>query len=224
MMQILNKYTKSMFEGQGVRPGRNPTQLLVWISLWIAIVGNAALWLELHKIGRLHTGADIWVSLCMAVVMTAGLVALTVLLAWRRSIKPLAIFLLIAAALGAHFMLSYGIVIDDTMMVNVFQTDPRETRDLLNWRLALTVLVIAGLPTLWLLRQQVQHWGARKQLLRNLLVLLVACVLIVVALGLSFQGLSSLMRNHKHVRYLMNPLNSLYAIGQIVSKPLRHGP
>jgi lipid A ethanolaminephosphotransferase len=32
------------------------------------------------------------------------------------------------------------------------------------------------------------------------------------------------MRNQKHVRYLLNPLNSLYAIGQIATKPLRHGP
>jgi lipid A ethanolaminephosphotransferase len=134
------------------------------------------------------------------------------------------IFLLIATALGLHFMLSYGVVIDDTMMINVMQTDPRETRDLLNTRLFLTLFVVAGLPIIWLWRQSVQQLVWRKQLLRNALILIAACALLIAAVLVSFQGFSSLMRNHKHVRFLVNPVNSLYAIGQIATKPLRHGP
>jgi lipid A ethanolaminephosphotransferase len=206
------------------RAGMNPATLLILISLWIAVAGNGALWQELHQLGRLQSAADIWVALCTALLIWGALVALGALLAWRRSIKPVLIFLLIAAALGMHFMMSYGVVIDDTMMINVFQTDPRETRDLLNTRLFITLLLVAGLPMIWLLRQPVQQAGWKKQLLRNALILIAGCALFISAIALSFQGFSSLMRNHKHVRYLLNPLNSLYAIGQIVTQPLRHGP
>ncbi len=38
---------------------------------------------------------------------------------------------------------------------------------------------------------------------------------LVVAVGLAgYQGLSSLMRNQKEVRYMINPLNSVYALGR----------
>ncbi len=217
-------YSKSQFEGADSRTGRNPATLLLIISAWIATVGNAALWADLSKIGRLQTGTDIWVAVCLALFAGAALVALTALLAWRRSIKPVLIFLLIATALGLHFMLSYGVVIDDTMMINVMQTDPRETRDLLNTRLFLTLFIVAGLPIIWLWRQSVQHLGWRKQLLRNALILIACFALLITAILVSFQGFSSLMRNHKHVRFLINPVNSLYAIGQIATQPLRHGP
>jgi lipid A ethanolaminephosphotransferase len=217
-------YSKSQFEDTSLSAGRNPTTLLIITSLWIATVGNAALWADLLKIGRLQTGGDIWVAVCLALFAGTALVALTALLAWRRSIKPVLIFLLIATALGLHFMLSYGVVIDDTMMINVMQTDPRETRDLLNTRLFLTLFIVAGLPIIWLWRQSVQQLVWRKQLLRNALILIAACALLIAAVLVSFQGFSSLMRNHKHVRFLVNPVNSLYAIGQIATKPLRHGP
>lgn len=217
-------YTASQFEDGPSCHGINPATLLSIISLWIAVIGNGALWQELYQLARLQSAKDVWVAICMALMMWGALVALGALLAWRRSIKPVLIFLLIAAALGMHFMTSYGVVIDDTMMINVFQTDPRETRDLLNLRLLITVALVAGLPIVWLCFTPVQKTKWRRQLLRNALILIAGCALFVTAIALSFQGFSSLMRNHKHVRYLLNPLNSLYAIGQIATKPLRHGP
>jgi lipid A ethanolaminephosphotransferase len=221
-------FSRSQFEDSPstLRSGKgfNPATLLIIISLWIAVVGNGALWQELHQLGRLKASKDYWVAVCVALMMWGALVAIGALLAWRRSIKPVLVFLLIAAAAGMHFMMSYGVVIDDTMMVNVFQTDPRETRDLLNLRLFITLLMVAGLPMIWLWFAPVQRTLWRKQALRNTLILITGIALFIGAIAISFQGFSSLMRNHKHVRFLLNPLNSLYAIGQIAIKPLRHGP
>ncbi len=221
-------FRRSQFESSTgsslANKGFNPATLLIIVCLWIAAVGNGAVWQELHKLGRLQSGKDIWVAICMGLMIWGSLVALAALLAWRRSIKPVLIFLLIAAALGMHFMMSYGVVIDNTMMINVFQTDPRETRDLLNFRLFITLFLVAGLPMIWLWFAPVQHTRWRKQLLRTALILIAGVAVSVGAIALSFQGFSSLMRNHKHVRYLLNPLNSLYAIGQIATQPLRHGP
>jgi lipid A ethanolaminephosphotransferase len=202
----------------------NPATLLVWASVWIGTLGNLALWSELHKLGRLQTGADIALAICLSVVAGTALVLMTALLAWKRSIKPLLVFLLIATALGMHFMLSYGVVIDDTMMTNVMQTDPHETRDLLNLRLFLTVGIVAVLPSVWIWRLPLEEKSWPKQALRNGLVWLAAIVLLIASVMATFQGFSSLMRNQKHVRFLINPANSLYAIGQIATKPLRDGP
>ncbi|MFM7331288.1 MAG: phosphoethanolamine transferase [Brachymonas sp.] len=217
-------FSASRFEENPNTHGWTAGTLFIIISLWIAGVGNGALWQELHQIDRLNNADDVWVAICMGLLVWGALVAFGALLAWRRSIKPVLVFLLIAAALGMHFMMSYGVVIDDTMMANVFQTDPRETRDLLNLRLFITVLLVAGIPTLWLWFVPVRQVRWHRQALQNAILLIAGCALFALAILMSFQGFSSLMRNHKHVRYLLNPINSLYAIGQIASKPLRHGP
>jgi lipid A ethanolaminephosphotransferase len=218
------RFTTNPSEGAPNGTGLSPATLLIIVSLWIATIANGALWQELHQLGLLQTAKDIWVAICMGLVMWGALIALGSCLAWRRSIKPVLAFFLIVAALGMHFMMSYGVVIDDTMMLNVFQTDPRETRDLLNLRLFITLFLVAGLPVFWLWFVPIKRATWRKQLLQNALILIAGCALLIAAIALSFQGFSSLMRNHKHVRYLLNPLNSLYAISQIATKPLRHGP
>jgi lipid A ethanolaminephosphotransferase len=38
-------------------------------------------------------------------------------------------------------------------------------------------------------------------------------VLLVLVVFLFFQSIASVMRNYTHVRYLINPLNSFYALG-----------
>ena len=50
-----------------------------------------------------------------------------------------------------------------------------------------------------------------------------ACAGILVVLGVTvaaYQDLASLMRNHKHVRYLVNPLNVLYGGGKLLAEQL----
>jgi lipid A ethanolaminephosphotransferase len=222
---LLDTQTAAAWQSSGaVALGRNPLGLLSIVSAWMATVGNAALWRELGRLGRLSTLGDYGFAVALAVTIFGALGVLCGLLAWRRSIKPLLVVLLLMTALGLHFMLSYGIVIDATMITNVLQTDPRETRDLLNWRLLLTVLIVAGLPIAWLWRQPVQHLRLGAQLLRNVVYIFAAGLCLLAALALSFQNFSSTMRNHTQLRYLINPLNSLYALGHIASEPLRKGP
>ena len=128
----------------------------------------------------------------------------------------LALFLLSGAA-GAHFMGAYNVVIDSTMMVNVLHTDLRETRDLLSSGLLVSALMLAVLPLAWLLPVRVQRLGSWQQLRRNLWGALGATVVMVALLVLFFADMSATMRNHKPVRYLINPLNSFYALGMVIA-------
>jgi lipid A ethanolaminephosphotransferase len=222
---ILDTQTAALWQKSGKGPlGRNPVALLAAVSLWLATVGNWALWRELGRLGQLQSLGGYAFAVAFTAIIFGALCALGALLAWRRSIKPALVFICLAAALGMHFMLSYGVVIDTTMIVNVLQTDPRETRDLLSWKMLFTVLAVAGLPSLWLWRQNVQPLPWPRQALRNVVFGIASCIIIAVALALSFQTFSSNMRNHTQLRYLINPLNSLYALGNLATKPLRKGP
>jgi lipid A ethanolaminephosphotransferase len=123
-----------------------PLWLVVLASLWIATVCNVALWRELSRLPGLSGGQALTISIALALVIALATTALLSLLAWRWTLKPAITVFLLSAAFGAYFMMVYGVVIDKTMMVNTLQTDVRETRDLLNWRLLATVLVLAVLP------------------------------------------------------------------------------
>jgi lipid A ethanolaminephosphotransferase len=201
--------------------GMRPLWLVVMASLWIATVCNVALWRELARLPGLSAGQVAVISVALVLVIALATTALLSLLAWRWTLKPAITLFLLSAAFGAYFMMAYGVVIDKTMMVNTLQTDVRETRDLLNWRLLATVLVLAVLPLVLLWRQKIRRASAARQLLGNFATLAGACVLLVLVVFLFFQSIASVMRNYTHVRYLINPLNSFYALGSIAAKPFQ---
>lgn len=195
--------------------------LVVLTSLWIATVCNVALWRELAHLPGLSTGQAITISIALALVIALASAALLSVLAWRWTLKPVITLFLLSAAFGTYFMMAYGVVIDQTMMVNTLQTNVHEARDLLNWSLAATVLVLAVLPAFFLWRQKVRRTGIARQALFNSMTLLAACVLLVGVVMVFFQGIASVMRNHTQVRYLINPLNSFYALGSVAAKPFQ---
>jgi len=195
--------------------GWNPLTLAWMASAWMASFANWPLWLMLNHLPEMGSlrGRLFMLALCG---MVTGMTALVLTIAaWRWSIKPVLALFLLAAAAGAHFMGTYNVVIDPTMMVNVLQTNLRETRDLLSLRLVIGVFVLAVVPLVWLARVRVQRLAAWPQLRRNLLGGLASVILVVALLLLFFADMSATMRNHKSVRYLVNPVNSFYALGKL---------
>jgi lipid A ethanolaminephosphotransferase len=199
--------------------GRRPVHGVWWLALWLAVVGNLPLW---QRVAALD-GEPLQRALLLLVM--GGLVlgataALLSLLAWPRVFRPLVTVLVLVSAFNTHFMWQYGVVIDPTMLANVAQTDAREVRDLLSLRLLGTVLLVAGPPLWWIWRRPVA-WGRwLPQGGRNLLGAVVALLLVVGVVLAGYQGLASLMRNHKPLRYMINPLNSVYAATRLAADQL----
>ncbi len=187
----------------------------VLAALWIAVFANWPLWRALLALPETNSPRGFLFVTGFGLMIAALLSALMAFTAWRTSIKPVATLLVVAAAFGAHFMGTYGVVIDSTMMVNVVQTDPREVRDLLSGRLLLGLLLLAGVPLLFLWRMPLQRLGALPQLGRNALGCAAALLMLTALLFALFADLSATMRNHKSMRYLINPLNSFYALADI---------
>jgi lipid A ethanolaminephosphotransferase len=201
------------------RRALSPLWIVAIASLWMALAGNGALWREFGDLGLL-AGLGGWAFafglLLMIWAMLAGILGL---LAWRWTLKPVATVLIFATALASHFMLSYHVVIDPGMVVNALQTDVHEASALANGRLVLAVLLLALLPAWLLWRQPVNYGSLRRQLLRNPVTALAAVAVLLAAALVSFQPLASVMRNHKEVRYLINPLSSLYSLGRVAARP-----
>jgi lipid A ethanolaminephosphotransferase len=193
--------------------GRSPLAAALACALWIALLPNWPLWRALAALPEMASLRGAAFLLAFGLLIAATMTALLAVFAWPYLIKPAATLCLVAAAIGAHFMLGYGIVIDPTMMTNVLQTDVREARDLLSPRLAITLLLLAGPPLWWLWRVRLRPRPLWSQAWRNLAAVLGALAVALLLLLAVFADLSATMRNHRTVRYLINPLNSFYALG-----------
>ncbi|HEX6706972.1 MAG TPA: phosphoethanolamine--lipid A transferase [Albitalea sp.] len=195
----------------------NPLMLALFAALWIAALANWPLWQALARLPEMASMRGALFIGGFALGVGALTFAVLALFAWRWTIKPVIALFVVVAAVVAHFTGSYGVVIDPTMMVNVLQTDAKETLDLLSWRLFASLAVLAALPLWWLWRTPLAALPAWRQVLRNGLALVGALIVVVAIVMALFADMSATMRNHKSLRYLINPLNAFFSLGAVAT-------
>jgi len=194
----------------------HPLSLLMVLALWLSTAGNLPLWRAMWALTDTH-GLRTWLGLLgFGLIVLSATAVLLCLLVWPRWRKAAGVVLLMVAAANSYFMFTYGVVIDPTMMANTVQTDVREVRDLLSWNMLVVLALGVVLPGWWWWRQPVQKLPARRLVGRQLGLAALAALVLLVVVWASFQDLASNMRNHKSLRYMLNPFNTIYASARMV--------
>jgi len=201
---------------------RSPQAIVLVLAAWLTLVGNLALWRSVTAIEAGPRG--IFISLGVAVLLFAAVSTLLALTAWGRWMKPVWLFLLAGAAVSQHFMLNFGAVIDTTMMANVVETNPREAADLLTLGLLGNILLVVGLPALWLVPLRVTRARAVVALLRVAVLFAAAVVVALAATTAMYSVLAPLVRNNMGLRYLPNPIVPVWSTVRVVTRPLWNRP
>jgi lipid A ethanolaminephosphotransferase len=199
----------------------HPAWIAVVGSLWLASIGNIALWMQVHQLPEVSGLRGFAFAMGFGLIITAALTLILSLFNWRWLFKPVLTAFFFSAASGAYFMVSYGIVIDSSMITNVIQTDTKEALDLLNWRMLISFFLLGLLPSWVLWKTPVKSLRWAQQAFSNTLTGAASILVIVAVLLAIFQDYASIMRNHTQLRYLVNPLNSFYAIGMVAAKPFQ---
>ncbi len=192
--------------------GWHPLMLDAVLAAWLASAGNLPLWLAVLRLPETQ-GPGGWVAVAGLVLLLAGALLVSLgLLMWGPWRRALGLALIAMAGLASYFMLAYGIVVDPGMLANVFHTDALEVNGLLGWPLFAALLAGVLLPgTLWW-RARARPMPWRRLLWQRGAFVAVSMALVAALLPLAFQDLASLMRNHKPLRYMVNPYNSVYAL------------
>ena len=205
------------------RQPRSPRAVALALALWLAVVGNVALWRELVRLG----GATATTAIDAAgtfVLVVAALTALTVLFAWGRFAKPLWIAILVAAGVAQHFMLTYGVVMDTAMLANTLQTDAREVRDLVGPAFLANVLLVVALPAIALVAVPLRRAPWWRELWRNGVVFAAAVAVALAASFAMYSRLAPLVRNNMHLRYIVNPIAGMTSAASVALRPLFRKP
>lgn len=205
-----------------------PSSLILVLAFWLGTVGNLPLWRTLANLPEMNSTRPIMGGVGLWLAIVALLFATLSWLAWPRWLKPVGWLLLLVSTSSSYFMFTYGIVIDASMMANLLNTDVREARDLLAPNMLLALLLGVVLPGWWWQRQTLRPAKGRSTWWRPLLAGLLGLLVAAIALALSFQDLASLMRNHRSLRFMINPYNTVYALsyhamtqGQRAQEPLQ---
>lgn len=208
--------------GPRAKRHRSPWLVIALTCLWLASVGNLALWRALARLPELDDLRGLAFGVGFGVGIAALIGLLLSVLAWRWTLKPALLLCLFAAAVGGAFMLVFGAYIDPSMMVSALLTDTREMRELLGVHWGITALELGVLPMWLVLRTPIAWPGTGRQASQNAMFLIACSALLAGVLSLFFQDLSSTMRNHTQLRFLINPLNSFWALATLGESPLQH--
>jgi lipid A ethanolaminephosphotransferase len=188
-------------------------QVLLAVSLFWAVAANRYFFSAALK-GRSFDDPSAWgFAAAMVLLVLALHVFLLALVANRWTLKPLLVVLIITTAFASWFMQAFGVYLDPTMVRNTLRTDPAEAGELISAALLLHVLIYAGLPLLLLWRVRIINRPWRRALAMRLGLLLLAAAAMVASVMAVFQPFSSLMRNHKEIRYLITPANYAWSLG-----------
>jgi lipid A ethanolaminephosphotransferase len=172
--------------------------------------------------GRSATEPSAWgLAAALLVGLTAIHFVLLGLLAHRWLFKPVLALLIVVTAFATFYIRQYNVYLDPSMLRNVLRTDVHEAGELLGWSLVPTLLLMAGLPLLLLWRLRIRQRSWTRGLLVRLGSLLLALVVLVAMVLAVFQPLSSLMRNHKELRYLITPANVVWSLASVAGLDAR---
>ncbi len=184
-------------------------------SLFWALTANAAFFRAALRDRSLAEPGTWGFALALGLMLVSLHFLLLGLVCNRWTVKPVLVVLIIGTAVATHFMQSFGVYLDPSMLRNTMRTDVAEARELWSWRLLPHLLVYAVLPLLMLWRVRlVQRPWLRATAVRVGALLLSVGVFVGVLL-LVFQSFSSLMRNHKEIRYLATPANYLWSLAAV---------
>jgi lipid A ethanolaminephosphotransferase len=188
------------------------------------VVGAPLLWLTFYNLRFWQeTAAAMWHPSAVSVLFMVSLFVLVLfvqslllLFMPRRLLRPIACVLFIVAALVAYFSDTYGVFMDKDMLRNVFATDTAEASGLITARLIGYVVLLGIVPCVLILRTDLPDSGLKQRLKQRSIFLASVLTLSVVGLFALSAAYASFFREHKPVRYLLNPAGAVYGVANLL--------
>ena len=144
---------------------RTPGFILAW-ALFNAVAYHVPLYLfgiDHLDVASLPAGMTLFTLFIVVVAMNALYIVIIALIV-PRLVKPLCMVMAIANAIALYIVVTYGVVLDKTMMGNVFNTDMSEAAGLLHPWMLVYAFCLGIVPCWVLLQVRVTHTPFFKRL------------------------------------------------------------
>jgi lipid A ethanolaminephosphotransferase len=189
--------------------------LLLIVALYLALTQNHSFWHQVTLVLPMDHGAQKYgLLLRLFVALNVLLLLAMTPFSARATVKPALVLMLLAASVCSYFMDTFGVVIDESMIVNAVQTDVRETRELLGLPMLLHVLIQGVVPAVLVARVKLLGAGSLRELLRRLLLVSMALAALLACVLSDYKAVSLWGRTNRHVRTYVNPTYPIYAVNR----------
>ncbi|HKK16371.1 MAG TPA: phosphoethanolamine transferase domain-containing protein, partial [Gammaproteobacteria bacterium] len=192
------------------------TRLIIYAAIFMLVFDNAAFFLNVCNVYPV-SNENIWFLASLAIGIASLTVLVLSLVSYRPLIKPALIILLLISSSAAYFMDTYNVVINDSMIRNIVNTDEAEIRDLLNMKLFLYVLFLGVLPSWYVYRVKIIFKPGWKQILLSIKTFSAALLLLAIVIYTFSDFYSSFFREHKILRFYANPVYYIYSSGKYLN-------
>lgn len=186
------------------------------VALFIALFDNRLFWHAfIEKLNPVQLNE--W---GLPVIIGATLILLLnlvfTLFAFRWTLKPcLAIMLLLAASVS-YFADTFGVVVDQSMIINILETDIAEASELLTWPLAWHLTLYAGVPITLILLTRVRYSGWKRELLLRGGVVLVSLTLVAGLAFADYKQITLFGRANRNLQVYINPTYPIHSLKKVV--------
>lgn len=194
------------------RPSLSRLSFLILFALYIALILNIAFYRQAFRLLPVDSLHNALVFASMPIVAFSVInIALTLTSFLRLDRLTISLFILVSAA-AQYFIMSFGIIIDRSMVTNILDTTPAESFALLSPRMVVVLLLSGALMVLiawWIkIKAPVSAW---RSIISRLVSIAVSALLIVFVALLFYKDYASLFRNNKELVKSLSPSNSITA-------------
>ncbi len=194
------------------RPTFSRLNFILFFALYIALVLNIAFYRQAFALLPVNSLHNALVFLSMPVV-AFGVMNIVITLAsfLRLDRLVISLFVLVSAA-SQYFIMSFGVVIDRSMITNILDTTPAESFALLSVRMMIVLFFTGVLMTIvaWWIRVK-PSMSVWRSMGKRLISVVVSALLIVIVALLFYKDYASLFRNNKELVKSLSPSNSIAA-------------
>ena len=181
------------------------------VSVFLTVFTNNTFWANV--ISRLDGTSDVLFLISFFLVLILITNILLNLVSFSRLLKPIVIFILMTSASAAYFMDEFSTMIDKEMIINVLESDLRESSEFFNVAFVVKLLLLGAIPAYLIFRIPIIYpsnfWRGVWQRSLVLLLSLAAAVLIIFS---QYQNFSGFGRANRDLRHFINPENYLFSL------------
>ncbi len=189
------------------------TQLIIFASLFFVLFDNFVFFKYSFK--SFH---NLFFMVGLGWLLFVVLSTLLLLISNKYIIKGVLILLFLLSSAASYYMQEYGVIINDKMIQNIFETDTNEVKDLLNIKLFLNLFFLGILPSLAVYKTEIIKRPLKSELFSRLK-LIGFNVISIVGLYFAFSKYwVSFFRSHKTLRMYTNPTYYLYSLGKYINE------
>lgn len=195
------------------RPVLGRTAYLTLFACYIGIFLNLAFYRQVFPLLPVNNLRNWLVFLSMPIVAISVMNIITTLASFLKLDRIVISLFILLSASAQYFIWTFGVVIDRSMIANIFDTTPAESFALLSTQMVI-VLGLSGLLMVlvawWIkVRKPASFWrGAAMRLLN----IAVSALLIVLVAALFYKDYASVFRNNKELVKSLSPSNSIVAL------------